>query len=418
MKKIIKSGQRFSRRRYDSLDAARKELADEPYKLELIDLKGGGAESDDEVMEVDASGELTAYDNVHAHTGEVVWSDLCRGPHVPTTRFIPAFRLMRTAAAYWRGSEKNPQLQRIYGTAWESQEALDAYLHRARRGRAARPPAARRRARPVLVPGRDRLGSGGLPPEGWRDPQGAGGLLAAPARGGGLRVRQHPAHHEGAPVRDLRTPELVRGGHVPAHAPRRRGERGRDGAQAGAGLLPQADELPDAQPDLPVARAQLPGAAAAALRVRLGLPLREVGGAARPDARPRVHPGRRPHLLHRGADAGRDPLAAAVRAGPPARLRPHRVLPRALHPGPGEVHRRRRRLGAGHGGAARGSRGQRAGPGAGPGRGRLLRPEDQCAGQGRHRAQLADLDDPGRPHGARPLRAGATPHRTAPGLAR
>ena len=138
MKKIIKSGQRFSRRRYDSLDEARKELADEPYKLELIDLKGGTAAesdsdsalSDGEVMEVDASGELTAYDNLHAHTGAVVWSDLCRGPHVPTTRFIPAFKLMRTAAAYWRGNEKNPQLQRVYGTAWESQEALDAHLHR------------------------------------------------------------------------------------------------------------------------------------------------------------------------------------------------------------------------------------------------------------------------------------------------
>jgi threonyl-tRNA synthetase len=130
MKKIIKSGQRFSRRRYDSLEEAREELADEPYKLELIDLKGGGADADGEVMEVDASGELTAYDNLHAHTGAVVWSDLCRGPHVPTTRYIPAFKLMRTAAAYWRGSEKNPQLQRLYGTAWESQEALDAYLHR------------------------------------------------------------------------------------------------------------------------------------------------------------------------------------------------------------------------------------------------------------------------------------------------
>ncbi len=135
MKKIIKSGQRFSRRRYDSLDEARKELADEPYKLELIDLKGGTAAetdtvtSDGEVMEVDASGELTAYDNLHAHTGEVVWSDLCRGPHVPTTRYIPAFRLMRTAAAYWRGNEKNKQLQRVYGTAWESQEALEAHLH-------------------------------------------------------------------------------------------------------------------------------------------------------------------------------------------------------------------------------------------------------------------------------------------------
>ncbi|MEN3270611.1 threonine--tRNA ligase, partial [Pseudonocardia sp.] len=135
MKKIIKAGQRFSRRRFDSLDDARKELADEPYKLELIDLKGGseaedGAVADSEVMEVDASGELTIYDNVHAHTGETVWSDLCRGPHIPTTRFIPAFKLTRSAAAYWRGSEKNPQLQRIYGTAWESQEALDAHLER------------------------------------------------------------------------------------------------------------------------------------------------------------------------------------------------------------------------------------------------------------------------------------------------
>ncbi|WP_433284768.1 threonine--tRNA ligase [Pseudonocardia sp. CA-142604] len=133
MKKIIKAGQRFSRRRFDSLEDARKELADEPYKLELIELKGGPeseAAEDGEVMEVDASGELTIYDNVHAHTGETVWSDLCRGPHIPTTRFIPAFKLTRTAAAYWRGSEKNPQLQRIYGTAWESQEALDAHLER------------------------------------------------------------------------------------------------------------------------------------------------------------------------------------------------------------------------------------------------------------------------------------------------
>jgi threonyl-tRNA synthetase len=130
MRKIIKSGQRFARRKFDSLDEARKELADQPYKLELIELKGAGTEADSEVMEVDASGELTSYDNVHAHTGEVVWSDLCRGPHLPTTKFIPAFKLTRSAAAYWRGSEKNPQLQRIYGTAWESAEALDAHLER------------------------------------------------------------------------------------------------------------------------------------------------------------------------------------------------------------------------------------------------------------------------------------------------
>jgi threonyl-tRNA synthetase len=127
MRKIVKAGQRFSRRRYDSLDDARKELADQPYKLELIDIKGA---PEDGVMEVDASGELTAYDNVHAHTGEVVWSDLCRGPHVPTTKFIPAFKIQRSAAAYWRGDQRNAQLQRIYGTAWESTQALDLHLDR------------------------------------------------------------------------------------------------------------------------------------------------------------------------------------------------------------------------------------------------------------------------------------------------
>ncbi len=131
MRKIIKAGQRFSRRVVDSTDAARAELAAEPYKLELVELKGSedtdGTVDTSEVMEV-GSGELTVYDNVHAHTGETVWGDLCRGPHVPTTRHIPAFRLMRSAAAYWRGSERNPQLQRIYGTAWESPERLDEYL--------------------------------------------------------------------------------------------------------------------------------------------------------------------------------------------------------------------------------------------------------------------------------------------------
>ena len=131
MKKIVKSGQRFSRRRFESKDEARTELAGEPYKLELIDLKSSDDDVDSgEVMEVDASGELTIYDNVHAHTGDTVWSDLCRGPHIPTTKYIPAFAITRSAAAYWRGDQANAQLQRIYGTAWESQEAQDAYLER------------------------------------------------------------------------------------------------------------------------------------------------------------------------------------------------------------------------------------------------------------------------------------------------
>jgi threonyl-tRNA synthetase len=130
MRRIIKAGQRFSRRVLDSVSEAKRELADEPYKLELVDLKGSTPNADidpNEVMEVGA-GQLTVYDNVHPHTGETIWGDLCRGPHVPTTRNIPAFKLMRTAAAYWRGSERNPQLQRIYGTAWESAEALERHL--------------------------------------------------------------------------------------------------------------------------------------------------------------------------------------------------------------------------------------------------------------------------------------------------
>ncbi len=123
MQEIVKSGQRFSRRVVTEGEA-REELAAEPYKLELIGLKGGG---DPEVMEVGGA-ELTIYDNLDAKTGERAWCDLCRGPHVPTTRAIPAFKLMRSAAAYWRGSEKNPTLQRIYGTAWESRDALKAHL--------------------------------------------------------------------------------------------------------------------------------------------------------------------------------------------------------------------------------------------------------------------------------------------------
>ncbi|MEV4718690.1 threonine--tRNA ligase [Micromonospora noduli] len=126
MQEIIKSGQRFRRRRFGSLDEARSELADEPFKLELIEVKGEGLDTD-EVMEV-GGGELTIYDNLDAKEDKVCWSDLCRGPHLPTTRLIGAFKLMRSAAAYWRGSEKNPQLQRVYGTAWPTRDELKAYL--------------------------------------------------------------------------------------------------------------------------------------------------------------------------------------------------------------------------------------------------------------------------------------------------
>ena len=125
MRKIIKDGQRF-RRRVVSDQEALAELANEPYKCELIQLKSGDV-AEGASVEVGV-GELTIYDNL-GRDGAPVWGDLCRGPHLPSTRFIPAFKLMRSAGAYWRGSEKNPMLQRIYGTAWPSQEALDAYLN-------------------------------------------------------------------------------------------------------------------------------------------------------------------------------------------------------------------------------------------------------------------------------------------------
>ena len=123
MRKIIKEGQRFRRRVTNEAEAL-KELAHEPYKCELIGIKGpAGEEASVEV----GGAELTIYDNL-GRDGNPVWSDLCRGPHLPSTKLIPAFKLMRTAAAYWRGSEKNPMLQRIYGTAWPSVDQLNAYL--------------------------------------------------------------------------------------------------------------------------------------------------------------------------------------------------------------------------------------------------------------------------------------------------
>ncbi|NKX89673.1 threonine--tRNA ligase [Nocardia coubleae] len=125
MKKIIKGAQRFSRRVVEVEDA-RVELAGEPFKLELISDKSGI--DDPEIMEVGGN-ELTIYDNLDPRTGEKLWGDLCRGPHIPTTKFIPAFKLTRSSAAYWRGDQDREDLQRIYGTAWESTEAMDEYLH-------------------------------------------------------------------------------------------------------------------------------------------------------------------------------------------------------------------------------------------------------------------------------------------------
>jgi threonyl-tRNA synthetase len=127
MQKIIQSGQRFIRRVTNDGDA-RVELSKEPYKLELIGLKGGDV--GEGAAEV-GTGELTIYDNVDPATGNTIWKDLCRGPHLPNTRMIGnAFALTRVAAAYWRGNEKNKQLQRVYGTAWPTKDELRAHQER------------------------------------------------------------------------------------------------------------------------------------------------------------------------------------------------------------------------------------------------------------------------------------------------
>ena len=159
---------------------------------------------------------------------EVAFVDLCRGPHVPSTGKLGVFKLQKVAGAYWRGDEKRPMLQRIYGTAWEIEGRARGLPAPARGSRAARPPQARRRARPVLVPGGDRLRARGVPSRRARGPAHHGGVLAPAARGGGLRVRQLAAHHEVEPVRDLGPPRLVRRRHVPADASR----RGRPGRRA------------------------------------------------------------------------------------------------------------------------------------------------------------------------------------------
>ena len=219
------------------------------------------------------------YDNLDAKSGERVWTDLCRGPHLPTTRRIPAFKLMRSAAAYWRGSEKNQQLQRIYGTAWASRDDLKDHLHRLEE-------AAKRDHRKLgaeldLFSFPDELGSGlaGLPPQGRR---------AAQARAGGLRRGQR---HVEEGFEFVNTPHITKERPVPHLRPPavlRRRTCSRRCEARGPDYYLKAMNCPMHNLIYRVARALLPRAAAAAVRVRHGLPLREVRRRARPD------PGARP----------------------------------------------------------------------------------------------------------------------------
>ena len=227
------------------------------------------------------------------------FTDLCRGPHVPSTGKLGAFKLTKVAGAYWRGNEKGPMLQRIYGTAWESKEALDEHLHRLEE-------AERRDHRKLgveldLFSFPDEIGSGlaVFHPKGGARPPDHGGVLAPAPRRRRLRVRELAAHHQGRTLQDSGHLDWFADGMFP---PMHLDEGG--AGRRGHRLLPQADELPVPHPDLPAPHTLVPRAAAAHVRVRHGVPLREVGRRPRPDPCAGHDPGRRAHLLHQGADGG------------------------------------------------------------------------------------------------------------------
>lgn len=244
MQEIQKRGQRFARRVVTD-EAAREELADEPYKLELIGIKGSASTDDGASVEV-GGGELTIYDNLDAKTGDLCWKDLCRGPHLPTTRNIPAFKLMRNAAAYWRGSEKNPMLQRIYGTAWPSKDELKAHLDFLAE--------AEKRDHRKLG---NELDLFSIP-----DEIGSGLAVFHPKGGIIRRVMEDYSRkrHEEEGYEFVYSPHATKGklfeksGHLDWYAEGMYPHA----ARRGRGLLPQAHELPDAQPDLRRARTLLP----------------------------------------------------------------------------------------------------------------------------------------------------------------
>ncbi len=179
MSEIIKEDQPFSREEV-SIEEAAELFKDQPYKSEWI------SEMDPEAQRQGVIG-----DKVSLYKNADKFVDLCRGPHLPSTGRIKSFKLTRSSAAYWRGDEKRPMLQRIYGTAWESPKAQEQYLWRLEEAQKRDHRKLGSGDGPVQLPARDRRRPGGLPPQGRADPQDHGGLLPGRARGGRLRVRGH-----------------------------------------------------------------------------------------------------------------------------------------------------------------------------------------------------------------------------------
>ena len=410
MRKIIKENQRFERRVTTDAEAL-DELQDEPYKIELIGLKGGqqakdeGALLDTEGASVEVgAGELTIYDNVRRN-GEVAWSDLCRGPHLPGTKRIPAFKLMRTAAAYWRGDENNQQLQRIYGTAWESKEALAEHLHRIEE--------AERRDHRKL--GRD------LDLYSFPDELGSGLAVFHPK--GGVIKREMEDYvrrrHLEEGFQYVGTPHISKDGlfHTSGHLPYYADTMYPPMKMEGAEYRLKAMNCPmhnliyasrgRSYRELPLRLFEF-GAVYRFEKSGVVHGLTRVRGMTQDDSHSYVTPEQAPdeikHLLGfclgLFQDFGLDDF--------------YLELSTRDDTSQGQVRRERRGVG-GRDPGPRGRRGRhRARDGARPGRRRLLRPEDLGAGARRHRSHLAAVDHPVRLQPAARVRAGVPGRRRLP----
>ena len=420
MKQIVKAGQRFSRRRLASVDDARKRARRRAVQAGTGRPQGrrGGRATPPRCVEVGA-GELTDLrQRARAHRRARLGRPLPRARTCPPPKYIPAFKLTR--------SRPPPT-----GAASEKNAAAAAHL-RHRLGVAGGP----RRLPGAQSPRPNDATIAGWAPSwtcsasptrsgpAWRCSTPRAGSSAASSRTT-RRLRHIEAGYE-----FVNTPHITKGrlfetsGHLdwyadgmfPAmHLDAEYRRRRTSVRKPGQDYYLKPMNCPMHNLIFRSRGPVVPGAAAAAVRVRHRLPLREVRGDPRPDPGPRVHPGRRAHLLHPRADAGRDPLAAAVRPRPPARLRARRLLPRAVHPRPGEVDRRRRGLGAGHRHAARGRRRVRSRARARPGRRRVLRAEDHAC-RPRTRSGAPGRCRPSRSTScSRTGSAWSTPPPTAPG---
>ena len=362
MREIVKADERFEREDVD-FDEALKVFADQPYKREIIERVRSGSGSEEDDSEAAGGGNVSLYRNTH--DGHVDFVDLCRGPHVPSTGRLGAFKLTRVAGAYWRGNEKGPQLQRVYGTAWESEKALAEHLHRIEE--------AERRDHRRL----------GVELDLFSFPEEIGsGLAVFHPKGGTVRriMEDYSRHrHEQGGYEFVNSPHITKSqlfetsGHLQWFA---------------EGMFPPI-EL-DGGTDYYLKPMNCPFHCLifrSRTRSYRELPLRlfefgtvyryEMSGVVHGLTRDAwLHARRRAHLLLEGADGRGIALPARVRARSAARLRPRRLLPRTVDQARGQGGGQRRGMGGSHRSPALGGRAHGPRIRHGPGRRRVLRAED------------------------------------------